>query len=220
MLSREIISKEILSVPINESVDNVLSLMESFGLDHLPVTNHGVYVGLVSKETLLDEQNPSKALEDTVTEFVRVAVAPEAHILELMHEMAIGRLSLVALVGEHGLYVGAVRSEDLLLAIDDLMGFGKGGSTLTLEMSISNYNLGQIAQIVESDNARVLSLNLKQHSESTKLDVILRINKEDISAIIKTFTRYEYDVKVYETKRKFGDELRDRYDELMRYLDM
>jgi len=220
MLSREIISKEIPSVSIDESVDNVLSLMESFGLEQLPVTNHGLYVGLVSRETLLDEPNPGKALDAVVTEFVRISVSPDSHVFELLHEMAIGRLSLVALAGEHGIYVGAVRSEDLLLAVDELLGLGKGGSTLVLEMSINDYNLGQIAQIVESDNARVLSLNLKQHDDSTKLDVILRINKEDITAIIKTFRRYEYDVKVYETNRQHGDEYRDRYDELMRYLDM
>ncbi len=220
MLSREIISKEIPAVSTDESVDNVLSLMESFGVEQLPVTNHGLFVGLVNKENLLDEPNPGKALHEVVTEFVRVSVAPEFHIFELLHEMAIGRLSLVALVGEHGIYVGAVRAEDLLLAVDELLGLGKGGSTLVLEMSINDYNLGQIAQIVESDNARVLSLNLKQNDDSTKLDVILRINKDDITAIIKTFRRYEYDVKVYETNRQHGDELRDRYDELMRYLDM
>jgi acetoin utilization protein AcuB len=220
MLAKTIISKELPAVGWDESVDNVRSFMEGLGVEHLPVTRNGCFLGMVAREQLLDEPDPGKELSEVVSELERVFVPADAHIFDLLHVMASSRMTVVALVGEHDLYIGAVRNTDLLLAMDDLLVAGSHGSLLTLELNINDYNMGQIAQIVESDNARILSMNLRYHEDSTKMEIVLRINKQDVSAIIRTFERYDYHVRAHETKSRYKDDLRDRYDELMRYLSM
>ena len=77
-----------------------------------------------------------------------------------------------------------------------------------------------MAQIVESDNAQILSSYVRTFPHSTKIEVTLKVNKVDISAIIATFIRYEYDVKATFNHVDDNDGSKDRYDSLMNYLNL
>ena len=47
----------------------------------------------------------------------------------------------------------------------------------------------------------------------------LKINREDISDILQTFERFEYEVKTTFQGSRFHEDLRGRYDELMRFIN-
>jgi hypothetical protein len=78
--------------------------------------------------------------------------------------------------------------------------------------------MAQIAQIVESNNARILSSYILTNSTSSKLEITLKINKLDLSSIIRTFERYDYVVKESFQKSMDNDDLQARFDSLMHYL--
>jgi predicted transcriptional regulator len=77
-----------------------------------------------------------------------------------------------------------------------------------------------MAQIVESDNAQILSSYVRTFADSTRMEVTLKINKLDLSAIIATFLRYEYDIKATFNHTDNNDNSMDRYDSLMNYLNL
>ncbi len=77
-----------------------------------------------------------------------------------------------------------------------------------------------MSQVVESDNAQVLSSYVRTYPGSTKMEVTLKLNKQDISAIIATFLRYEYDIKATFNYNHDNDNARDRYNSLMNYLNL
>jgi hypothetical protein len=52
------------------------------------------------------------------------------------------------------------------------------------------------------------------------MQVVLKVNNPDIGKIIQTFNRYEYNVVASFGEDMIDDILRDRYDLLMRYLNM
>jgi hypothetical protein len=52
------------------------------------------------------------------------------------------------------------------------------------------------------------------------VEVTLKINREDISDILQSFERYEYFVKSTYQGSRFHDDLRGRYDELMRFINL
>jgi hypothetical protein len=78
--------------------------------------------------------------------------------------------------------------------------------------------MAQIGQIVEGNNARILSSYIISDSDSTKLDVTLKINQLDVSNIIRTFERYDYLIKdSFQTG--IGDyDIQQRFDSLMNFL--
>jgi hypothetical protein len=89
-----------------------------------------------------------------------------------------------------------------------------------LEMAKSDYSMAQIAQIVESNDARILSSYIMSSADSTNIEVTLKINKIELDRIIRTFERYDYVIKASFQKSSYNDDLKFRYDALMNYLNM
>jgi UDP-N-acetylglucosamine:LPS N-acetylglucosamine transferase len=52
------------------------------------------------------------------------------------------------------------------------------------------------------------------------MDVTIKINKTDLSAIIQTFERYNYTVVASFHKSEMEDDMKKRYDAFIHYLNM
>jgi hypothetical protein len=78
--------------------------------------------------------------------------------------------------------------------------------------------MAQIAQIVESNNAKILSSYIMSTPDSTKLEVTLKINQAELGRIIRTFERYDYTIKASYQRSEENDDIQQRYDALMNFL--
>jgi hypothetical protein len=58
------------------------------------------------------------------------------------------------------------------------------------------------------------------HPDSTKLDITLKINRMDISSVLQTLSRFNYVVTATFTEGEYTDDLRERYESLMRFLNV
>ena len=57
--------------------------------------------------------------------------------------------------------------------------------------------------------------------ESTKLEITLKVNSTDLVSVVRTFERYNYDVKTWVTTDDSLDRFySERFDLLMKYLNM
>ena len=54
------------------------------------------------------------------------------------------------------------------------------GGIIVLEINQVDYSMAQIGQIVESNDAKILSSTILSDASSTKLDVTLKINQEEL----------------------------------------
>ena len=89
-----------------------------------------------------------------------------------------------------------------------------------LELNLHDYSLSEISRIVESNDAKILSLYISSHMDSTKLEVTIKINRTDLSAIIQTFNRYNYTIKASFHQSEYVDDLKDRFDSFMSFLNI
>ena len=87
-------------------------------------------------------------------------------------------------------------------------------------MNVHDYSLTQIAQIIEGNDGKVLSCYLRPLTDSTKIEVTLKLNKEDLSAILQTFYRYNYTVKASYHQSEFSDDMKNRFDSFMNYINI
>ena len=90
-----------------------------------------------------------------------------------------------------------------------------------LNLVARDYSLSQIAQIVESNNVKVLSMYITSPPESTRLEVTLKVNSNDLTSVIRTFERYNYEVKTWVSNSDSMDRFySERFDLLMKYLNI
>ncbi|MCE1200108.1 MAG: hypothetical protein LWW85_14155 [Marinilabiliales bacterium] len=95
------------------------------------------------------------------------------------------------------------------------------GGILELQMCEKDYSLSQITQIIEGNDARILSLyTWKPVETTTELIVTIKLNQVDLSAIIQTLTRYNYDIRAtFMDQTPLKGLIDDRFDQFMRYIN-
>jgi len=219
MIAEELISNEIPPLKTSDSGLKALSWMEEFRISHLPIVNHQDLLGVISEEDIFNLNSPEEPLGNHRLSLYKPYVKNHQHIYEIIKLVADLNLSLVPVLDEHDKYLGVITLPDLIKKLAELSSIKDNGAIIVLEINERDYNLSQIAQIVESNDCRILSVYINSIPDSTQIDVILKLNRTDIRAVLATFNRYNYIVKA--SYNEMGhDDMKERFDLLMNYLNM
>lgn len=220
MRASEIISDVIPPLVHTDSGEKALLWMDEFQINHLPVLKNGNFVGLLSESELLDQTDLEPNLDELFQHLPRPFVFADAHLFDILQHFSLFKLTALPVLDRQEQYLGVISAQDLLELLAQSTGVKEIGSVLVLEMDANNYVLSQIAQIVESNQAKILNLFIDSDPDSTKIRVSLKINQQNLSSIIRTFERYDYQVLASYQAENQQNELQERYDELMLYLNM
>ena len=150
----------------------------------------------------------------------RASVFETQHIYDVFKIFSELKLSVLPVLNAKNHYLGVITITDLCQGISTLTAVSNPGAVIVLEMFTHDYLLSQIASIVETNDAKILSSYILSHVDSTKMDVILKINKNDISSIISAFNRHNYLIKESFSESEYFDMLNDKYDEFMSWLNI
>ena len=220
MRASEIISEVIPPLVHTDSGEKALLWMDEFQINHLPVLKNGNFVGVLSESELLDQTDLEPNLDELFQHLPRPFVFADAHLFDILQHFSLFKLTALPVLDRQEQYLGVISAQDLLQLLAQSTGVKEIGSVLVLEMDANKYVLSQIAQIVESNQAKILNLFIDSDPDSTKIRVSLKINQQNLSSIIRTFERYDYQVLASYQAENQQNELQERYDELMLYLNM
>lgn len=218
MKAINLITEEIPPLIHTDSGEKALNWMDEFKVSHLPVLKNGNFVGVVSESDILDRLNAENSLDGLFDHLPRPYVFANSHVFEVLAKMSEFNLSVLPILDENENYLGCTTIYHLMVQLANTGSMKEVGGILILEINNIDYSMAQIAQIVESNNARILSSYILTNSSSSKLEITLKINKLDLSSIIRTFERYDYVVKESFQKSMDNDDLQARFDSLMHYL--
>ncbi len=220
MLNRDFISAAIPSLHLNDPVAQALDLMADFHVKHLPVVVEDKLAGLVSEDDLLNVENDEVLLSSLLPVFSKIAVHAAGFFYEAVQMVNENGLTLIPVIGVDQEYVGAIITTDLLKQLGRVAGVSELGGIIVLEMEKVSFAFTEISKLVETNDAQIIQLNTFTDAASGNFFVVLRINKAEISDIVATFQRYEYQVKYYFGEELYENELRNNYDHLMNYLNI
>src|SRR5690606_11272471 len=130
------------------------------------------------------------------------------------------QLDLLVVVDEQHTYLGAITPLELLNTLSQTMSIHQPGGIIVLEMGNRDNALSHIAHIVESENAQILNSYVQPFSDSSRLEVTLKVNKSNISSIVSSFLRHDYTVKATYNDESSHDNSRERYEQLMNFINM
>jgi len=220
MHASDLITDDVPPLKPGDTVARALDWMEEFKVSHLPVVTGQRLVGVVKDTDLIDRNQPKSTVEDVMERVEVPYVRGAQHIYDVMKLFVERGLTVVPVLDMEGKYLGAVNEHEALRRLAEVVSVREPGSVVVLEMNQVDYSLQEIARIVEGNDAKVLSVYCHTLPESTRLEVTLKVNREDISDILQTFERFEYEVKTTYQGSRFHEDLRGRYDDLMRIIKM
>jgi len=97
--------------------------------------------------------------------------------------------------------------------------FFEPGAVLIVRKGIKDYSFSEIAQIVESNNAKILGAFLSNF-ENDLAEITVKMNNTGLSEIIQTFIRYGYEVIAGHEEESYVQDLKDRSSYLKKYLNI
>jgi len=220
MLAKDLISDEIPALRTSDSGVDALNWMEVFRISHLPIVNNEEFLGLISDADIFDINKPEEAIGNHRLSLIRPTVRCDQHLYEVMEIASRLKLTVVPVLDLNKKFLGVIQMNDLLHNFAKLSAIESPGGIIVLEMTESDYSMSQISQIIESNDAKILSMYINSAKDSTKLDVTLKLNITDLTAVIQTFNRYDYSIKASFMEFDEQDDLyNERYDLFMRFLN-
>jgi acetoin utilization protein AcuB len=218
MLTGELLSQTLPYLHLHDKVYQALQLMNDNHVTHLPIVDGDKYIGIISEEDLLIAENDTASLEALQQSFGNASVKSDEHFLKAIQLAAENGLSVVPVVSSENEIISVVAYSDLLKYASEFMSLNEPGGLIVLEMEAKQYSFNEISKLVETNDAQITQLNTSADMETGIMQVTIRINKPEVSDIVASFQRHEYNVKYYFGEELYTNELRSNYDNLMNYL--
>jgi len=221
MIAKDLISNEIPPVKTSDTGLEALNWMMFFKVSHLPIVNNEEFLGLICEDDIYNLNNPDDVIGDHKLSLFMAFANQHQHIYEVLEIAARLKLSVIPVVNDSMLFLGVIKMVDLLHEFAKYSAIERPGGIIVLEVHENDYSPSEIAQIVESNDAKILSLYIVSLQDSARMEVTIKVNVSDLSSIIQTFYRFEYEVKAsYLEVDKQDDLYNSRYELLMKYLDI
>jgi predicted transcriptional regulator len=218
MLTSELVSQSLPYLHLYDKVYQALQLMNDNQVTHLPIVEGEKYIGLISEDDLLQVDNDNAPLSELQQSFSVISVKENEHFLKAVQLAAENGISVVPITTIENEIAGTISYNDLLKHASEFMSLNEPGGLVVLEMESNQYSFNEISKLVETNDAQITQLNTSNDPETGMMQVTIRINKPEVSDIVATFQRYDYNIKYFFGEELYTNELRSNYDNLMNYL--
>lgn len=219
MIAAELISDVVDAVKTSDTGEEVLTMMNVYHVRHLPIVNNEELLGVISEDDILS-QDIEAAIGSYTLSMRRPFVDLHSSIIDMMSIMAEYDLSIIPVVDNKNHFKGMILLEDIVNYFAESSSFTQPGSVIYIEMNRQDYSLNEITQIIEAEQAAIIGLFIFEHKNPNSITLILKLNTKNLQHIIAGLERYDYNVEASFTEDGINDNLQDRYDSLMNYLNV
>ena len=220
MLTGELLNTHLPQLRMDDTIAKALTFINDYKVSHLPVIENEKFAGLISEVDLLDAESDSHKISSLQKDFIHASLKDNAHFLQAVNICNQFQTNVVPVVTSDGELLGTITTPALMQTMGVFSGAQEQGAILILEMEKNQFAISEISRIVESNDATILHLNTTVNTLTGLLTVTLQLNKKELSTIVATFERYEYNVIYYFGDEKFENDIQNNYQNLMNYLEI
>lgn len=219
MVALKIISHILSPLRTSDTGEAALTMMNVYHVKHLPIVNNESFLGIISEDDILDN-DMNEPIGSYRLSLVNPFVYESDHLFDVMKKIAQHNLTTIPVIDNQENYVGLITLEDVVKFYATGFSFNEAGGIIVLDVHRNNYSMAEIARIVESSNALVISSFISTQHTSGELLVSLKLNTNELAGILSAFERFDYKVHSFYSERDEYDNLKERYDSLMKYLSI
>ena len=220
MIARELITNDVPPIRSSETVEKALNWLDEFKVTHLAVVDGTQYQGLISENILYDAASSDMTIAELNVTLNRPFIYEDRHIYEVMKMVSDMHLSIAPILDKNDNYMGLTTLPSLMHLISNTSSISEPGSVIVLELNQNDYSLGHLAQIIEGDDTKILSTYITSSANSTLMEVTIKVNRKNIQGVLQALARYDYVVNASYSEIDYQEDMKDRFESLMKYLDM
>lgn len=221
MIAQDIVSNEIPVLKGSDSVQKALSLMSDLNVEQLPFVENNEFLSFFSEDFLFNFDDDT-LLSDIPMNQTLAIVGQNAHIYEILAVFTKQDFNMLAVVSDSNLFQGIILKANFLEVFINKLGFNEQGAILEISLKNKDYSLAEISRLIETENLKIISSYLTGDTTdlNNDLKLLLKLNKREISNIVNSLTRFGYEVLAYYNTEPVESLEKERFDQLMRYLNI
>ena len=212
------ITNDYKAIDSQETIAEVQNFFEEVSFSHFSVLNEGVYIGSIASDDV-ETFDYDKKVADYKYTLEGFFARKNMIWLDVLEVFAKNHSNIVTVLGEDNAYLGYYELEDIVKFFHETPFLKEQGAVIVVEKNAIDYSMGQITQIVESNNGKLLGLFVS-NATADKIQVTIKITLGSMNDIIQTFRRYNYEIVSEHQEDNYINNLRERSDYLDKYLNI
>jgi hypothetical protein len=113
--------------------------------------------------------------------------------------------------------IGQSNYEEIIVRLEDALKTNSSDSLIELSVPKTNFSLLELVSIIESEGYEIRLFWKNENGDS--FYVAMLINSLDLKSIINTLEYRGYTILNYHNQPEYDDILKDRYDQLMKFIN-
>lgn len=218
MLITDLITKEFAPVTTQATVANALKLTDGYRLSHIPLFEGLTFLGNIP-EPHLNERPLDEKLEASKPFVDYFFLTEEGNIFDAVKEFYTRDCNMIPVLTKDEKYLGYIMVDDVIALLAKLPLLSEPAAMLTVSIPTKKYSMSEVTKIVESNNGRIFGAFISGFT-GEMTDVTIKFNAESLSSVVETFDRFEYKIKHQFFNDDRQDLVHDRYNQLMKFLDI
>ncbi len=219
MQLENLIINDIKPVDITETVGELQQSFNQLTYSHIPVQQDGIYLGCIS-ETDAHCFDANESLNELRYAAEGFFVKSTTNWLDVLEAFAQNNTNIMPVLDiTDNRYLGYYELNDFIHLFHETPFLSEPGGIVIIEKGIKDYSFSEIAQIVESNNAKLFGAFISK-LDSDLVQITLKIGDSSINDILQTFRRYSYEIVAGHEQDDYIEGLRDRSKYLDKYLNI
>lgn len=206
--------------PLN-SDENIAAVKDFFAEEtftHFPVLEESIYIGSIAGDDV-ETFDDDKILSHYRYAMEGFYARTNMIWLDVLEVFARNHTNVIPVLDDSNKYVGYYEITDIIKMFNETPFLKEQGGIIVVEKGINDYSVGQIVQIVETNNGKILGLFISDTTVDT-VQVTIKLALGGMNEIIQTFRRYNYEIISEHQEDNYLNNLKDRSDYLDKYLNI
>ncbi|PCJ97453.1 MAG: acetoin utilization protein acuB [Flavobacteriaceae bacterium] len=202
----------------DDSLKNVIQFFKDTTYSHVAIVEEERFLGVLS-ENDLENFKEGKKIGDYRYNLESFFARNETSWLDVLEIFARNNANLIPILDKDEKVMGYYDLNDIISEFIDTPFFTEPGGILVVAKGLKDYSFSEIAQIVETNNAKLIG-GFITDIHNDVVQVTIKTNSTDLNEVIQTFRRYNYTIIFGNNDDQFVENLKQRSDYLDKYLNV
>ena len=185
---------------------------------HFPVIKDGIYIGSIQSEDVFTFE-ASKKIIDYLYTCEQFFVRENTPWLDVLETFAQNQTDIMPVLSIENKYLGFYELNAIYNVLTNTPFIREIGGSLVVEIPVKDYSMSQIAQIIESNNSKILG-SIITYSDEFIVQITLKIVSGNMNEVIQSFRRFNYQIISKHQDDSYMEKLSERSAYLDKYLSI
>ena len=212
------ITNDFRAIDSQETIASVQDFFADLNFSHFPILENGIFIGSIAADDVETFDTDKKVIDYKYT-LERFFARKSMMWLDVLEVFAKNHTNVVSVLDENNAYIGYYEMEDIMKFFQETPFLKEQGGIIIVQKGLLDYSMGQVTQIVESNNGKILGCFVSE-ADLENVQITIKIGVGPMNEIIQTYRRYGYEIISEHQEDAYINSLKERSDYLDKYLNI